>query len=93
MNLQDLVKKPNVTIIDVREPFEYFFGHVKDSLNIPLGSVPEKIADIKKMSKPIILVCASGNRSGQATQFLKSKGLNDVHNGGSWSSVKQLIRS
>ena len=92
MNLQEILAKPGVTIIDVREPFEYFFGHVKDSINIPLGQVPGKVAEFKEMSKPIVLICASGNRSGQATEFLRKQGVKDVYNGGAWSDVKQLLR-
>lgn len=93
MNLKEIVKKPEVTIIDVRSRLEFFFGHIKGSENIPLPSLPDRLADIKKMNTPIVLVCASGMRSGQALNFLKSKGLKNLYNGGSWASVKQLQRS
>jgi rhodanese-related sulfurtransferase len=91
MNLREILANPSVTIIDVREPFEYFFGHIKGSVNIPLGQVPGKVAEFKQMGKPIVLVCASGNRSGQATEFLKKQGLTKVYNGGGWSDVKQML--
>lgn len=93
MNLKEIVQKPGVTIIDVRSRLEYFFGHIKNSENIPLGSLPEKLADIKKLNQPIVLVCASGMRSGQALSFLKSKGIKNIYNGGSWASVKQLQKN
>ena len=79
------------TIVDVREPFEFEMGKVDGSINIPLGQIPEKIEELKTMKKPLVLCCASGGRSGQATQFLESKGVEDVHNGGGWNMVQMQM--
>jgi phage shock protein E len=79
------------TIVDVREPFEFQMGNVIGSINIPLGQIPERIEELKNMKKPLVLCCASGNRSGQATQFLKANGCEDVHNGGAWSMVQMQM--
>lgn len=76
----------NKTIIDVRTRAEFSGGHVANSLNIPLQEIQQRLEEIKKMPQPIILCCASGNRSGQATAFLKSIGI-DCENGGSWLEV------
>jgi rhodanese-related sulfurtransferase len=38
-------------------------------------------------TKPLILCCASGNRSGHAAQFLQQHGLQEVYNGGGWMQV------
>ncbi|MDX2247528.1 MAG: rhodanese-like domain-containing protein [Bacteroidia bacterium] len=78
----------NVTVIDVREPWEYMLGHVKGSLNIPMGKVPQKLDELKKMQQPLVFCCASGNRSGQVVSWLKSQGLKNITNGGSWRDVK-----
>ena len=77
-------------IIDVRTPGEFQGGHVVGSKNIPLQEVGGKVNKLKKINKPIVLCCASGNRSGQATNFLKSKGI-DCENGGSWTSVNSMV--
>jgi len=74
------------TIIDVRTPGEFMGGNVKGSINIPLQEIQQRIHEIKEMPQPIILCCASGARSGQATWFLKSVGI-DCENGGSWLDV------
>ena len=74
-------------IIDVRTPSEFQGGHVAGSINIPLQEVQSKLEVIKSMDQPIILCCASGNRSGQATNFLKSRGV-DCENGGSWLDLR-----
>jgi rhodanese-related sulfurtransferase len=42
-------------------------GNVVDSINIPLNEIPERVEELKKLNAPLILCCASGNRSGQAT--------------------------
>lgn len=75
------------TIVDVRTPGEFMGGHVEGSINIPLQEIQQRIEEIKALPKPIILCCASGNRSGQATSYLKSLGV-DCINGGSWIDVK-----
>lgn len=90
MKLQEILAKPNATVIDVRESFEFFFGHLRGSTNIPLGSIPEHVAELKKINGPIVLVCRSGNRSGQAAAFLQAKGLKRVYNGGAWQDLKGL---
>jgi phage shock protein E len=77
------------TIIDVRTPAEFMGGHVAGSINIPLSDITTKLDEIKNMNQPIILCCASGGRSGQATMFLKQHGVN-CSNGGSWLDVNSL---
>tara|TARA_R110002072_G_scaffold143704_4_gene289732 strand:- start:1968 stop:2225 length:258 start_codon:yes stop_codon:yes gene_type:complete len=74
------------TIIDVRSLGEFAGGNVAGSLNIPLQEIPKRVEEIKSMEQPIVLCCASGNRSGQAANFLKNHGV-DCENGGSWLQV------
>lgn len=73
-------------IIDVRTPEEFMGGHVVGSINIPLQEIEQRIEEIKAVKEPIILCCASGNRSGQANAYLKSLDIN-CENGGSWMDV------
>ena len=79
------------TIIDVRSYAEYMGGHVAGSINIPLQDLPQHLDEIKAMPQPVILCCASGNRSGQAMMFLRDQGIN-CENGGSWLSVNFAIQ-
>lgn len=74
------------TVVDVRTRAEYSGGHVKGSVNISLQEITSHIEEIKAMEQPIIFCCASGGRSGQATQYFKSLGVN-CENGGSWLDV------
>jgi rhodanese-related sulfurtransferase len=64
-------------------------GHVAGSINIPLQDVPNRVEEIKSMQAPLVLCCASGNRSGQAHRYLAQLGM-DCVNGGSWLDVNYL---
>lgn len=75
-------------IIDVRTPREFQSGHVPGSKNIPLSEIEGAVGKFKKTTKPVVLCCASGNRSGQAVQILKSKGVENIYNGGSWRNLR-----
>lgn len=89
MNAEQFIKENKGTIVDVRTPAEYMGGHVAGSINIPLNEVPNRIDELKSMEMPLILCCASGNRSGQATYFLSAQGI-DCVNAGSWMDVNYL---
>ena len=77
-------------ILDVRTQEEWNEGHIENAKHIVLNLIPLKIEEIKAWEKPVIAVCRSGGRSGQAAQFLKQNGV-DVINGGPWQNVDQYI--
>lgn len=77
-------------IIDVRTYEEFAGGHIKNSKNIPLQVIESKINDIKKLNKPVILCCRTGNRSGMASMILKRNGI-EAMNGGGWQSLQSKL--
>lgn len=84
-NLEELIKSGRASIVDVRTPAEFMGGHVSGSVNIPLQELPNRLDELKRMEN-LVLCCASGNRSGQATAFLKQNGI-ACENAGSWMDV------
>lgn len=88
MKINELINSPSATIVDVRTEGEFASGNVAGSINIPLNEVPHRVDEFKNMSKPLVLCCLSGGRSGQATQYLAQQGVEDVYNGGGWSQVQ-----
>ena len=65
-------------LVDVRERWEYKEGRIPGAENIPLS---EFLGRINELREPLVLVCASGNRSGQAAHYLTEHGLlNEVAN-------------
>lgn len=76
-------------IVDVRTPEEFEEGHIKGSLNVPLDEIGEAMSWLQK-DVPTVVVCASGNRSGQAVMILKANGFKKVYNGGAWDSLRDV---
>ena len=74
------------TIIDVRTAGEFMGGNVEGSINIPLNELPFRLDEIRQLQQPIVLCCASGARSAQATAYLKSTEI-ECENGGSWLTL------
>jgi len=87
VDLGELISNGAV-IIDVRTPGEFASGHLKQAMNIPLNTLHSRLAKLKK-DKPVITCCASGMRSSSAKSMLKSKGFEQVYNGGSWHSLRK----
>ncbi|MBL7912797.1 MAG: rhodanese-like domain-containing protein [Bacteroidia bacterium] len=83
--IEELISSGKATVVDVRTRAEFMGGHVKDSINIPLQELPARLEELKEMEN-IVLCCASGNRSGQASTYLKQHGVN-CENAGSWLDV------
>jgi rhodanese-related sulfurtransferase len=86
MNVEEIIKEKQGTIIDVRTPGEYMGGNVKGSINIPLQEIHQRLDELKNLKQPLVLCCASGNRSGQATRILSEQGF-ECCNGGTWLDV------
>lgn len=102
MGLFDLFKRKDMSteikeylekgavVLDVRTVEEWNSGHSKDAKLITLSTVAARVDEIKSWNKPVIAVCRSGGRSGQAVQFLQNQGV-DVINGGPWQNVEQFL--
>lgn len=88
-SIKDFMDK-NAIIIDVRTVGEFKDGHIKNSKNIPLDVISNKIEDIKKLNRPVIVCCRSGMRSAQANSILKNNGIESM-NGGGWQSLESKL--
>jgi rhodanese-related sulfurtransferase len=66
-------------LIDVREIDEYEAGHLPDAVNIPMSEFQARSDEIS-MDKPLVLVCATGARSGMVAEFMVASGHGDVYN-------------
>jgi len=72
--------------VDVRTPAEFAAGNRPGSLNIPLDQIAGQAGKLDK-TKPVILSCASGARSGAAATILKGMGFRQVTNAGPWQNT------
>jgi len=61
-------------VIDVRELGEYADGHVPGAVPIPMGEVAARAGELPR-GVPVYLICASGNRSLAAADYLVRVGV------------------
>ncbi len=70
-----LINRERAVVIDVCEPDEYAAGHVNGAKSIPLGELEAKLPGaVKNKATPLVLVCASGMRSGRAVAIARKLG-------------------
>jgi rhodanese-related sulfurtransferase len=66
-------------IIDVRTPQEIARGTVPGAEAMPLHTLPMHAAQVEKEG-PVVFVCRTGARSGQACAFMAQRGHDNVFN-------------
>ncbi len=70
-----LMNREKAVVVDVCETAEFAAGHIVGAKNIPLGELEAKLPGaVKNKALPLILVCASGMRSGRAVAIAKKLG-------------------
>lgn len=75
---QRLDNGDKLTLLDVREPFEYDIVHLEAKL-IPLRTLPGKLSELNPRDE-IVVYCHTGVRSRSAVEFLESNGFSNVRN-------------
>jgi sulfur-carrier protein adenylyltransferase/sulfurtransferase len=68
-----------VTLLDIREPVEYAFCGLPDAVQIPMATLPERMAGLDPAAH-IVVICRSGCRSANVTQYLARHGFQHVQN-------------
>jgi rhodanese-related sulfurtransferase len=73
------INREDAVVVDVREADEFAAGHLPDARNIPAKDIIARITELVELKeKPLIVVCASGVRSGQVCGQLKKQGFTDT---------------
>ncbi|KPK55769.1 MAG: Zn-dependent hydrolase [Gemmatimonas sp. SG8_38_2] len=68
-----------LSVIDVRDPGEWKWGHIPGAPNIPLGYLADRLKEVGS-DKPIVIHCESGARSTIAASLLQANGFRNVLN-------------
>ena len=70
-----------VTIIDVREPYEWDISNLEEygAKLIPMGELRDRLDEVKP-DVDTVFQCRSGNRSGQVVSYLRKRGYDRVWN-------------
>jgi len=76
-----LINRQDALVVDVREQAEYAQSHILNARWVPLSQFDARLGEIEKFKdKPVIVYCASGNRSSAATATLRKSGFSNVSN-------------
>ncbi len=70
-----------IQLIDVRSQAEFAAGHIPSAMNMTIDELEEQIAVFSTDQKPIVFICSTGARSGEAYylfQFMRPE-LQDVY--------------
>jgi rhodanese-related sulfurtransferase len=68
-----------VTLLDVREEWELALASVEGALHIPMGQVPDRLAELGQ-DACIVVMCHHGSRSATVAGFLLRSGFSQVLN-------------
>lgn len=75
-----LMNHKNAVLLDVREAEEFARGHVAQAKNIPFAGLAGRFGELgTNKSKPVIVVCERGSRSGKAAAQLRAQGFAEVY--------------
>ena len=75
-----LMKNPPL-LLDVRTKNEYSRGYIKGAVLIPLQELQARARELEQyQNQPILIYCATGNRSTTASKILLDQGYKDVMN-------------
>jgi len=87
--------QPHV-LLDVRQSGEWASSHPKAARHMPLGEVARRMQEIEQ-GTPVVVICASGNRSAMAATTLAKSGFATVYNFsggmGAWQSAGLPVSS
>jgi rhodanese-related sulfurtransferase len=71
----NLINRKDALLIDVRDPAEFAAGHIPHARNVPAADIATRLKEFDRYkTKPIIVHCRNGQRSGAATNAFRKAG-------------------
>ena len=70
-------RKPDLVLVDVREPREAEIAHIEGARLIPLRDLPSRLGELPSHAE-IVTHCHHGQRSLQALEILRGAGFGNV---------------
>ncbi len=77
--LHGKLKEKDLFVLDVREKEEYARGHIPDAVNIYVGELEKRLAEVPS-DRPVVCACSTGNRSGLGASILARGGFKKAYN-------------
>ena len=66
-------------LLDVREPHEFQYAHIANSVLVPLNQIPQRLDELDPQQE-IVVICHHGMRSQQAANYLAGSGYTNIAN-------------
>lgn len=76
---QLLDQDSDITLLDVREPWEFEICRIPDSVNIPMAEIVARLETLDQ-SRETVVICHHGARSLQVCGYLESAGFSHIAN-------------
>jgi len=74
-----MINKENAVVLDIRDKKDFSAGHLANAVNIPYANLANRMGELDTYkSRPIILVCKTGQTVSIAGKMLREKGFNTV---------------
>jgi rhodanese-related sulfurtransferase len=83
-----------LTVLDVREPFEWEAGHIEGAIHIPMRQLVDRLGDLP--DGQTLVVCKVGSRSAQVVGYLAQQGYDVVNLAGGlydWEAAGRALVS
>jgi rhodanese-related sulfurtransferase len=77
--LSEYLQDATPLLIDVREPWEFEICHIDNSINIPMGQVPQQLELIRNATETVV-ICHHGVRSLHVIQYLEQQAFDSLIN-------------
>lgn len=77
--LHEKLKREELFVLDVREKDEYAEGHIPGAVNIYVGELENRLAEVPS-DRSVVSVCSTGNRAGLGASILVRGGFKKVYN-------------
>ena len=74
-----LQESADLFLLDVREPSEFQYARINNSVLIPLNQIPDRMKELDP-KREIVVICHHGIRSQKAAHYLAHSGFENVAN-------------
>jgi rhodanese-related sulfurtransferase len=78
-DLQEWLAQSPPVVLDVREQWEVELAALPNSLHIPMGEIPQRLAELER-DADIVVLCHHGVRSAHVAGFLEQVGFSRLYN-------------
>lgn len=74
-----LINRSDALVVDLRSAPDYAKGHILGATSMPAAELDKRLPELEKhKSRPLIVHCADGSRSGAAAAALRRAGFGNV---------------